>query len=654
MESDTQPDTEEVTSANTEINNLTDSLEVQPTADTEPIKDVQTFWTRLDSLISHLEVPGYQKKDKLHSFTNQPERVCISSDNDINTSQTQDALNEQNFDSFRVAIARPFLDVKSIQRLRASIPNAVTNIPDQECVFWYYRIPTATFSGTISITGTNGYSNATFTAGENTITPALSTAGIFGVLDGIPSAGFVTYQTSPLTGLVAGTEVVITGITPAGYSGTFNISAVNPPNAFTVVNATIGAETITSAAWTVNIDDIIRWDTVPYSVCNAAGVPIGYFNAPQTDPGSSSIFTSDTLTGPTIGTITRSGGLFMPSPSYQYLHMIRLLPSTYKTELFDVGSGQNTNLPGFGSTYGYNRTFADYKDLAIELAKSCTADPAYDSSIDDGDSFPLFIPADISITFNQTLNKFIFTGNNAFLTISSIEYQFATYLSAGFQDPILWNTALANTNDSIWFLKPISAPQLFTYTASPGNSDFNFIYGAGGQPYQLYRTLNLRLGFTWNGLTTQIAQYFPVNMSGIQGIVSSPTVLTSYLNRLRPVPEYIDQPVPLLSAATSPYIVEYYTADSYANLVYTNTVSLYADFTGGSTYDSMANTQLLACVPMNASNLGVTFYNTTLYCPLTKIADQIYEIEIRMLTDTGAPFVVPNSSIISLEFALTY
>ena len=138
MESDTQPDTEEVTSANTEINNLTDSLEVQPTADTEPIKDVQTFWTRLDSLISHLEVPGYQKKDKLHSFTNQPERVCISSDNDINTSQTQDALNEQNFDSFRVAIARPFLDVKSIQLLRASIPNAVTNIPDQECVFWYY------------------------------------------------------------------------------------------------------------------------------------------------------------------------------------------------------------------------------------------------------------------------------------------------------------------------------------------------------------------------------------------------------------------------------------------------------------------------------------------------------------------------------------
>jgi len=574
--SDTQPD-EEVTSANTEINTLTDKLEVQeePT-DTEPIKDVQTFWTRLDSLISHLEVPGYQKKDKLHSFTNQPERVCISSDNDINTSQTQDALNEQNFDHFKVSIKRPFLDVKSIQLLRASIPNAVTNIPDQECVFWYYRIPTATFNGTISITTSPTYSLLPITAGGNAIT------------------------------------------------GT---------------------------------DDIIRWDTVPYQVCTFAGTPRGYFKSPSSAGGVELLYQSPTLTGTVIGAVSRNSGgndgLYMPTPSYQYLHMIRLLPSTYKAELFDSASGQNTNLPP-NSSYGFNRTFTDYQDLGSELAKSCTADPAYDSSIDAGLSFPLFIPNDISLTFNSTLNKFILKGNNVYLNVSGTDYQFATYLSAGFQDPILWNTALADTNDDIWYLKPISAPQLFTYTASPGNSDFNFIYGAGGQPYQLYRTLNLRLGFTWNGLTSQIAQYFPLTIPGIQTAISASGVITSYLNRLRPVPEYINQDAPLYSLKTSPYLVENYTADSYANLVYTNTVSLYADFTGGSTYDSMANTQLLACVPMNASNLGVTFYNTTLYCPLTKISDQIYEIEIRMLTDTGAPFVLPNSSIVSLELALTY
>jgi len=582
MESDPQPN-EEVTSANTEINTLTDSLEnptpLEPAPVEQPTRDVQTFWNRLDSLMEHLEESNQHKsKDKLRSFTNQPERVCISSDNDINTAQTQNALNEENFDSFRVAIQRPFLDVKSIQLLRASIPNAVTNIPNTECVFWYYRIPTATFNGTITITTSPAYSARAITAGGNAI---------------------------------AGTT------------------------------------------------DIIRWDTVPYTVCNSAGVARGYFASPAAAGGTVNIFQSPTLIGTTIGSVTRSSvagsnGLYMPAPSYQYLHMVRLLPSTYKVELFDAASGQNTNPDGYGSTYGWNRTFAEYQDLATELAKSCSADPAYDSSIDAGLSFPLFIPNDIAITFNQTLNKFIFTGNNAFVTVSSIDYQFATYLSAGFEDPILWNTALANTNSSIWFLEPISAPQLLAYTSSPGNSDFNFIYGAGGQPYQVYRTLNLRLGFTWNGLTSQIAGYFPVNIAGIQGIITAPSVITSYYNRLRPVPEYIDQEPPPLLSATTPYQVEFYTADSYANLVHTNTVSLYADFTGGSTYDSMANTQLLACVPMNASNLGVTSYNTTLYCPLTKISDQIYEIEIRMLTDTGLPYVIPNSAIVSLELALTY
>ena len=571
--SDTQPD-EEVTSANTEINALTDKLEVPD--ETAPVKDVQTFWTRLDSLMTHLEeTETYKKKDVIHSFTNQPERVCISSDNDINTSQTQNAVNEQSFDSFRVAIQRPFLDVKSIQLLRASIPNTVTNIPDTECVFWYYRIPTATFNGTITITASPGYSNKTITAGGNTI------------------------------------------------SGT---------------------------------TDIIRWDTVPYSVCYVYGVTRGYFAAPAAEGGTVSIYQSPTLIGTTIGSVTRSAvagsdGIYMPAPSYQYLHMIRLLPSTYKVELFDAASGQDTDLPP-NSSYGWNKTFTDYQDLASELLKSCQADPSYDSSTAAGLSFPLFIPNDITLSFNQTLNKFIFTGNN--VKVFGNDCQFATYLSAGFEDPILWNTATPNTNSSIWLGQPISAPQLFYYTSSPLNSDFNFIYGVGGQPYQLYRTLNLRLGFTWNGLISQIAGYFPINIVSQQGLISAPTVITSYYNRLRPVPEYIDQAVPPSLLATTPYQVTFYTADSYANLVYTNTVSLYADFTGGSTYDSMANTQLLACVPMNASNLGVTFYNTTLYCPLTKISDQIYEIEIRMLTDTGAPYVIPNSAIVSLELALTY
>jgi hypothetical protein len=644
--SDTQPD--EVTSVNTEINTLTDRAE-DPTNEA-PVRNVETFWSRLDTLVTHLEESNQHKnKDKLRSFTNQPERVCISSDNDINTAQTQDSVNEQSFNSFRVAIQRPFLDVKSIQLLRASIPNAVTNIPDQECTFWYYRLPVATSSGTISTTSGTIYTGA-----------AYATTGI------------------------------ITGVT-----------------------------------------DFIDWGTVPYTLKTSARVVRGYFKSPAAVSGTESIYTSWTdangFTGTVIGSVTRTSAEFLPAPTNKYLHMIRLLPSYYKPELFDTDRGQNISPPP-SSPYGWNRTFTDYPDLASELVKSCARDPAYDFAVQQNSSFNLFIPNDISgsYIFNQTLNKFAMTGNNAIK--SGVKY--ATYLSAGYADPNLWTiptgnitsavvsgnsiiytttspttvfyigmfinitgftttnsddgynggyyvtsftsttftvadafppaspvSALTNYKQTLWTALPYGPAYLAAITTGAyglANYDHTLVFGIGGQPFQLYRTLNLRLGFTWNGLITQIAGYFPINIGTLTAQTVKTSVLASFLNRLRPVPLYYTFAVEDTGLSDSPYTSTIYTADNYANLVYTTTVSLYADFTGGSTYDSMANTQLLACVPMNASNLGVTFYNTTLYCPLTKISDQIYEIEIRMLTDTGVPYVIPNSAIVSLELALTY
>ena len=644
--SDTQPD--EVTSVNTEINALTDRAEdttnEAPTNEA-PTRDVQTFWSRLDTLVTHLEESNqHKRKDVLHSFTNQPERVCISSDNDINTSQTQNAITEQTFDSFKVAIKRPFLDVKSIQLLRASIPNAVTNIPDTECVFWYYRLPVATSSGTISTTSGTIYTGA-----------AYATTGI------------------------------ITGVT-----------------------------------------DFIDWGTIPYTLKTSLGVVRGYFKSPAAVSGTESIYTSWTdasgFIGTVIGSVTRTSAEFLPAPTNTYLRMIRLLPSYYKPELFDTDRGQNISPPP-SSPYGWNRTFTDYSDLASELAKSCASDPAYDFAVQQNARFRLFIPGDISITYNSTLNKFCLTGNNA--TKSGVKY--ATYLSAGYNDSNLWGlptgtitsavvsgnsiiyttttpttsfypgifvsiqgfsatddgynggyfvtsftsttftvvdafppgSPVSNTNFALtsWDILPNGAVYLAAITSGTfglQSYDHTLIFGIGGQPFQDYRTLNLRLGFTWNGLITQIAGYFPINIGALTGQTIRASVLASFLNRLRPVPLYYTFAVGDTGLSDSPYTSTIYTADNYANLVYTNTVSLYADFTGGSTYDSMANTQLLACVPMNASNLGVTFYNTTLYCPLTKISDQIYQIEIRMLTDTGAPYVIPNSAIVSLELALTY
>ena len=649
MESDTQP--EEVPSVNTEINALTDMLEQPPTE--EPIKDVTTFWTRLDSLLTNLEeTEATKKKPGFKSFTNQPERVNISSDNDISTTQSQDAISEQTFSSFRVPILRPFLEVKSIQLLRASIPNAVTNIPDEECTFWYYRLPLKTFAGTISvgIPGVTGYSNATFTT-AGTITPAVGTPSIVSITPNFPNVGVATYFLTSLTGLVNGSTVTIAGVTPAGYNGTFIISDISIPNlSFRIVNATTGVENLSAATLTQVITDYIDWSNVPYTVNSSAGLIRGYFLPPSTPFTNGSIYPSWTkaggFTGAPIGTLQRTGDFFLPQPSNQYLKMVRLLPSYYKAELFEPGFGQDDDQPP-ASTYGFNRTFTSYEDLATELANSCSADPAYDVNLNNGDSFPLFEPEDISITYNSSLNKFIFKGNNDYEFTT--QTQLASYLSAGYEDPLLWEQIDPEFN-------PINAYSLeiFTTAACNGAGDFPLIAGIRGQPYKINRTLNLRLGFTWNGVISD--SFFPINTTLLANDTARPaSVLLSFINRLRPIPEYffIDAPLSIVRG-TGPFGNTEYTADNYANLVYTNTVSLYADFTGASTYDSMTNTQLLACVPMNASNLGVTFYNTSLYCPLTKISDQIYEIEIRMLTDTGSPYVIPNSAIVSLELALTY
>ena len=55
-------------------------------------------------------------------------------------------------------------------------------------------------------------------------------------------------------------------------------------------------------------------------------------------------------------------------PNPNNLFFVRLLPSYYKQEFIDNAT-----------TYGFNRTFKKYSDLATELAKSCSADLAFNN-----------------------------------------------------------------------------------------------------------------------------------------------------------------------------------------------------------------------------------------------------------------------------------
>ena len=557
-QSNTQADPPVTTTTQEDITTLTDKLEKPPT---EPIRNVETFWNRLDSLLINIEEGEANKKNnkEFHSFTNQPERVNISSDSDISTTIGQYGIEEETYNSFRVAIKRPFLDVKSIQLLRASIPNAVSNIPDSQATFWYYRLPYC-YSGTITVTG--------------------------------------RYISVPydINGVISGSTDTID----------YNLGTINDVNGLFVGN---------------------------FNVANAAYSYVA------------TIYDYSTPTPASIGTISvTAASRAIQQPSTSNLYMNRLLPSYYKEELFDYSTFKQAQNPF--TTYGFNRTFGSYQDVLSELVKCSLRDPAYDTNNGGTDLSGavlmrnLYIPGDITFDFNEQINKFRMTGNNTKLIPVGSPYRIGVrrYLIAGYNDPNI----------------PIKAEQLKVLTAGVSGTtrslDFPSVAGAsmGGMPYILYKTLNMRLGFVWNGIIFSV-NIIPNNTTN--------NVIRAFLNRLRPLLFDDDTPpVPpaLLGAITSPQFSIVYTADTYADLIYTGSVSLYADFVGGATYDSITNTQLLACIPMNASNLGVTFYNTTLYCPLTKISDQIYEIEIRMLTDVGAPYNIPNSAIVSLELALTY
>ena len=74
----------------------------------------------------------------IRTRVNNPERVFMNSSDDPRNS------NQVAFSVFSSTFDTPILGAKKVMMLRASIPNAVINIPDYALVFWYYNLPTST------------------------------------------------------------------------------------------------------------------------------------------------------------------------------------------------------------------------------------------------------------------------------------------------------------------------------------------------------------------------------------------------------------------------------------------------------------------------------------------------------------------------------
>lgn len=311
------------------------------------------------------------------------------------------------------------------------------------------------------------------------------------------------------------------------------------------------------------------------------------------------------------------------------------------------------------NTFAFNRAFVSYDDLESVLALATANDPFYNYSTNQikawsatttyyqkqfvtylGDTYvslqsnnlnknpatqtafwyllestvliPSFIPAEIQLTYDTVTGKFLMVA-----PAGTTSY----FCAAGYNDTNVQNQSV---------ILQLLTTQADFLTAMP--VDY-------GQPYTIGRTLNLRLGFTWDGNNRTTDLNASIGSSSF-----------SLLNRFRPSPltaNFIRELWGGIDAIVT------YTADTPPNMVLSNRILIFADFVGPSTTGSGSYENLL-CSVANAGTLGVLSYNAAFYNPLTKVAPDIYTIQVYLRTDTGVPYRLPNSAVVGIELAIQY
>ena len=284
----------------------------------------------------------------------------------------------------------------------------------------------------------------------------------------------------------------------------------------------------------------------------------------------------------------------MSSPNYYDLNTAHIgacyffeaVGTEYPPEIFPASPNQDNN---------FNRTFKDYTDIVTGL-QSISASQFTNffggftvGNIGQGQG-------NISFVYNSVLNKIQMVPSASEIAAGYF------FLPAGCLDPNV-----------------IASQQLLNQSIVNGQAN----------------TLNMRTGFTWNGV-------FPNPAT-----LANPFVNTQLKNALY---WYIRPSEPGGDAFSQNII----TANSYGDLVYTSVIKLYCDVTFGSTQDSTGQGGLLSIIPTNTATMGVGYYQSSFDRPLTKIPEILPEITISMTTDNGSPFYLPLSADVTIELAIEY
>ena len=146
------------------------------------------------------------------------------------------------------------------------------------------------------------------------------------------------------------------------------------------------------------------------------------------------------------------------------------------------------------------------------------------------------------------------------------------------------------------------------------------------QPLVPNQTLNSILGYSYSG------QFLPP-----QSFNASANQLCANLGGIS-----------LINTASVP-------VDSFPNLVATQCLYIYSTVFGASGNSSSGQKNLLAVIPVNATNLQVINYiPQTPFFTSTKLSQQVYSFDVEIRDDNNQLFYFPDSATVNLEIGIKY
>ena len=118
----------------------------------------------IEEILNDFERQPLQDKRTFRAYLSQPELISLSSTNAQIASPPISPLIYAQYYNFTVNLPRPALDAKSLQLLKAVVPQAQCSIPDYSLVFPYYKLRTLPISdaGTVQFIDTPSYGTLYF------------------------------------------------------------------------------------------------------------------------------------------------------------------------------------------------------------------------------------------------------------------------------------------------------------------------------------------------------------------------------------------------------------------------------------------------------------------------------------------------------------